>query len=110
MKAKAKQYSGVAHPPAGGGRAVVNKYRMYSVYVIYNTKHKKVYIGQTADLQERVMQHNSKLFKDSFTARFDGKWELIYSEQAPSRHQALKREKQLKSYQGRKFIQSYIPG
>lgn len=41
--------------------------------------------------------------------KFDGAWELIYSEDAKNREEALKREKQLKSYRGRQFIKRFIP-
>ena len=82
---------------------------MYYVYAIYNRKHNKIYIGQTEDLSVRVRLHNIKTFESSFTARFDGGWMLVYSEQAASRAQALKREKQLKSFQDRQFIKKHIP-
>lgn len=81
---------------------------MFTVYAIYNSQHDKVYIGQTIDLETRLEQHNSKAF-GGYTSRFDGLWILIYSEEANSRFDALKREKQLKSFQGRKFVGQFIP-
>jgi putative endonuclease len=77
---------------------------MYSVYAILNQKHNKIYIGQTQDLTNRMELHKEKVFSNSYTARFDGEWELIYSETFETRKEALIREKQLKSYQGRQFI------
>ncbi|KKR76087.1 MAG: GIY-YIG catalytic domain protein [Candidatus Curtissbacteria bacterium GW2011_GWD1_40_8] len=82
---------------------------MYYVYALYNRKHDKIYIGQTKDLQTRIDLHNKREFKNSYTARLDGEWILIYSEQILDRTQALKREKQLKSYRGREFIKRHIP-
>lgn len=82
---------------------------MYSVYAIFNKKHAKIYIGQTKDLDERIRLHKENKFIGSYTSRFDGDWTLIYSEQTLSRKNALIREKQLKSYQGRKFIKQFIP-
>lgn len=81
---------------------------MYTVYAIYNRKSQKTCIGQTVDLEIRLEQHNHKTFK-GHTSRFDGLWDFIYSEEADSREKALKREKQLKSFQGREFIKKYIP-
>jgi putative endonuclease len=81
---------------------------MYIVYVIYNKTVHKYYIGQTINIEKRLAEHNDKLFK-GYTARFEGTWEVVYSEQFMSRGEALVREKQLKSYQGRKFLQQYIP-
>jgi putative endonuclease len=81
---------------------------MYIVYALCNKKHKKIYIGQTKDWGEREFLHDNKIFKDSYTARFDGEWQLIYSEDVGTRQEALKREKQLKSYQGRQFVKKNI--
>lgn len=81
---------------------------MYKVYAIYNSKHDKLYIGQTKDLSSRLMLHNNKSFKKGYTAKFDGKWEVIYKENVQTRLEALIREKQLKSYRGRQFIKTKI--
>ena len=82
---------------------------MYTVYVIYNYTAKKIYIGQTKDLPKRLQQHNNLIKNLSiYTTRFEGQWELIYSEQYVSRQEALKREKQLKSYQGRLFLKKFV--
>ncbi len=81
---------------------------MNFVYVIYNRKHDKFYIGQTENLSERLKLHSEGAFKRSYTARFDGGWDLIYHEAAEGRKEALIREGQLKSYQGRKFVKNLI--
>lgn len=81
---------------------------MYSVYAIYNKSSQKFYIGQTDDIDIRLQLHNSHTFK-GYTSRFPGKWKLIYNESVATRPEALKREKQLKSYRGREFIKTHIP-
>lgn len=78
------------------------------VYALYNKVGEKIYIGQTANLEKRLAEHNSKKGKH-FTTKLDGEWKVIYKEQVEDRKQALIREKQLKSYQGRQFIKQYIP-
>ena len=83
-------------------------YIMYYVYAIHNSPDNKTYIGQTSDLLNRIKLHNSHAFK-SYTARFPGDWVLIYQESVASRTEALNREKQLKSGNGRIFIKSHIP-
>ena len=83
---------------------------MYCVYAIYNKNHGKIYIGQTIDLGKRIVEHND--FNNSnhaYTKRFDGLWNVIYTETVKTRKDALVREKQLKSYRGRQFIKSFIP-
>ncbi|OGK18793.1 hypothetical protein A3G67_01725 [Candidatus Roizmanbacteria bacterium RIFCSPLOWO2_12_FULL_40_12] len=82
---------------------------MYFVYAVYNKENKKLYIGQTENLEERLKLHKDKKFKNSFTARFSGKWDLIYKEELKDRREALVREKQLKSYRGRESLKRYIP-
>jgi len=81
---------------------------MYWVYGIFNKKHNRIYIGQCEDLETRIKLHNDRIFTNSYTARYDGEWTLVYSESAKTRQESLKREKQLKSYQGRQFIKSFI--
>jgi len=83
---------------------------MYYVYALYNKKHRKIYIGQTQNLSERMKLHKNKIFRKSFTSKLAGKWKLIYKEGVATRNEALKREKQLKSYRGREFIKQFIPG
>lgn len=82
---------------------------MYFIYAVYNRENNKIYIGQTSDLETRIKLHNTKTFINSYTYRFSGFWELIYEEKVNTRQDALKREKQLKSYRGREFIKQYIP-
>lgn len=94
-------------PPAGGGKAIANN-MTYFVYAIYNQNHNKFYIGQTFDIEKRLLEHNKKTLK-GYTSKFDGEWVLIYKEESPSRQEALKREKQLKSFRGREFIKKHIP-
>ncbi len=79
------------------------------VYALYNKKHNRIYVGQTENLEERLRLHTERAFKNSFTAKLDGEWQLIYNEETKDRISALRREKQLKSYQGRQFIKKYIP-
>lgn len=81
---------------------------IYSVYAIYNRKHDKIYIGQTDNIEKRLKLHNDKIFKGSYTARFDGEWELIHQEQFLTRQDALLRERKLKNYRGRQFIRSIV--
>ena len=81
---------------------------MYFVYAVHNQEAGKYYIGQTSNLDERLRMHNDHTFK-SYTSRFEGEWKLIYKEMVSTRLEALKREKQLKSFRGREFIKTHIP-
>lgn len=80
---------------------------MWFVYALYNRTEDKIYIGQTGNLEARILEHNRKR-GNHFTSKIKGDWELIYKEEAQERKEALKREKQLKSHKGRDFIKSKI--
>jgi len=83
---------------------------MFTVYVIISEKIGKIYIGQTIDLDIRLNQHNDKggNHLGKFTQYNKGPWKVIYSEKCMTRTEALKREKQLKSFRGREFIKNLI--
>ena len=52
---------------------------MFHVYVIWNAKHGRYYIGQTADLERRLQQHNNPLYTTiRYTKKFDGEWMPTY--------------------------------
>lgn len=85
---------------------------MYYTYVIFNQLLQRIYIGQTNNLEKRLQRHNQNLptKKTSYTSKHKGVWKLVYQEMYNTRKEAIKREKELKSYQGRKFIKNIIFG
>ncbi len=95
------------YPPAGGRKLPL--ITMWYVYCLYNYDNDKIYIGYTGDFDRRIIEHNLKKDKSSYTARFDGEWVLIYKEEVSNKSEAAKREKSLKSFRGREYLQSYIP-
>jgi len=77
---------------------------MFNVYVLKSLKNGKRYVGYTArSVQERFLEHNSG--KSTFT-RQNRPFMLIYSEEYQTKIEAMKREKFLKSGQGRKILDS----
>lgn len=83
---------------------------MFIVYAIYNKLRDKIYIGYTSNLVKRLKRHNGLLKNkaSSYTCKNKGNWVLIYKEKFKTKEEAIKREKELKSYQGRKFIRNLI--
>ncbi|AFH50302.1 Putative endonuclease [Ignavibacterium album JCM 16511] len=79
---------------------------MYTVYTIYSEKFNKIYIGQTENIERRMIEHNNGLLS-VYSKRYRP-WELVYTEEYPTRAEAMKREKQLKSQKGREFIWNLI--
>ena len=78
---------------------------IYYTYVLYSPASDKIYISQTTDLQKRLASHNSG--KSSYTKSYIP-WELVYFEEFPTRSQAMKKEKELKSHRGREHIRNKI--
>ncbi len=75
---------------------------MFTVYVLYSSIHDKIYIGYTSNLIQRIWNHNFGKDK-SFTKNFRP-WLVIYCEYFETKSEAMRREKELKTFQGRKFI------
>ncbi len=79
----------------------------FSVYILANEKG-NFYIGQTNDLERRLVQHND-VEKSSWAAQ-RGPWRMIYTEAFDSRAEAMKKEKALKSLKNKDKIKAYIEG
>jgi putative endonuclease len=73
----------------------------FYVYILYNLKHDKFYIGQTNCLDARIIEHNSG--QVNYTLKYDGGWNLVYYVKYSNRTEAIKREKFLKKQKNRNF-------
>jgi putative endonuclease len=79
--------------------------KFYYTYVLQSLKDNKFYIGWTDDLKKRIDKHQQGLVK-STKNRLPIK--LVYFEACLSKNKAIKREKQLKTGFGRKFLKERI--
>ena len=78
----------------------------HCVYFLFSSSKNKYYVGYTGDaLTERIRKHNTN--HKGFTGGI-GDWELKYTEQFPSKSDALKREKQIKNWKSRSLIEKLI--
>lgn len=76
---------------------------MFHLYILFSPTKNKYYIGHTGDdLVERIRKHNSN--HKGFTGGI-GDWELKYSEEYVAKSEAMKREKEIKSWKSRKMIE-----
>ncbi len=80
---------------------------MYFIYIIYSERADKYYIGQTDNVEKRLLEHNS--VHKGFTSQAED-WILKFYEEFNTRQEALKREKQIKSWKSRKLIEKLIKG
>ncbi|MBC8174374.1 MAG: GIY-YIG nuclease family protein [Candidatus Marinimicrobia bacterium] len=79
---------------------------MFYTYVVFSPTYDKIYIGHTNSLQHRVIQHNESS-SHGWTRRYKP-WQLIYHETFKTKSDAIKRERELKSHQGRKYIREIL--
>jgi putative endonuclease len=77
---------------------------MFAVYVLYSYGHNQIYVGYTSDLINRFHSHNH-YSKKGHTVKFRP-WSIIHAEFFMEQKEAMAREKQLKSSQGRIWIRS----
>src|SRR5690606_18055167 len=70
---------------------------VWYVYIITNKPNGVLYVGVTDDIEARVEEHKNKLFKNSFTAKFNCD-KLVYFEEYDNGTEAVNREKQLKKW------------
>ena len=70
---------------------------MWYVYVLKSQKDGKFYIGSTGNIERRILQHNRG---SNVSTRHRRPFELVYSEAYNTEQEAVRREKQIKSYKG----------
>jgi len=78
---------------------------MFFVYVLQSEKNGKFYVGQTADVNERLIRHNAGRAPSTKGGR---PWKLVHVEQFPSREGAMARERELKSGHSHSQLTSLI--
>ena len=78
---------------------------VFYVYILESLNAHSFYIGQCDDLDKRMSKHFDGMSKYTASKR---PLRLRYFEVFSSRPDAIKRERQIKSYKSRKYIQSLI--
>ncbi len=78
---------------------------MIYVYALKSTTRNYIYVGMTADINDRLKRHNSGYEK---TTRSYRPFDLIYLEQFESRKEARVKEKYLKSGVGKEYLRKLI--
>jgi len=73
----------------------------FYVYVIRSIVFERNYVGFTKDVESRLMEHNSG--KTQSTRPYIP-WKLVFFEKFSAKVEAIKREKFLKSGQGRDYV------
>ena len=75
--------------------------KWHYVYVLLSEKDDEMYIGYTIDLKRRFQEHNAK---KNFSTKGRTPFILIYAETGLNEEDAKRRERYLKTTQGRRFL------
>lgn len=75
----------------------MHKDHNYFVYILANKKEGPFYTGMTKGLFKRTSEHRTKVYPDSFTAKYNI-FKLVYYELYQYVWDAIAREKQLKRW------------
>jgi putative endonuclease len=67
------------------------------IYIISNKHLTTFYVGVTSDLQKRIYEHQNKLFKSSFSSKYNLD-QLLYWEISQDVMASITREKQIKNW------------
>ena len=70
---------------------------MFNLYTL-RFSNNKLYIGQTNNLQQRLVDHKNKAERSSKFSMENGEFELVYQEDYVTRIEVMRREKQLKGW------------
>jgi putative endonuclease len=68
-----------------------------------SNKSRRLYVGITSVLEERVWQHKHKRFENAFTSRYSF-YALVYFERFSNPHEAIDREKEIKGWRREKKL------
>jgi len=79
--------------------------RQYTTYVIQSLSSGKLYIGQTGNLEDRLLRHNRN--RSQYTKN-KGPWKLIFSRSFASRGEAVTLEQKLKQFKSRRYVLEWI--
>jgi putative endonuclease len=70
--------------------------KTYYTYILANKRNGTLYVGITSDLEQRIVQHKTKMF-EGFTQRYDVNM-LVYFETTDDVGYAIAREKLIKRW------------
>ena len=77
------------------------------VYILYSESVDRFYIGETCNIEQRILQHKTGFYKSAFSKKASD-WILFWSVECDSRNQALKIEKHIKKMRNRTFYQNLV--
>ncbi len=75
----------------------------YHVYILYSEKLQQYYVGQTEDIEQRLIRHNSGHGKHT---KKGVPWILVWSKEVESRSLAMRLERSIKKLGAQRYLES----
>ena len=75
------------------------------VYILYSTELDTYYVGETANLEDRLFRHNNSGSRSTKKAQ---DWKLVYQEEFATRAEAVRREREIKAKKSRTYLERLI--
>jgi len=79
----------------------------YFVYILFSEKLNRFYIGQTVNVEERLVQHNSG-FYDKASTKVSNDWKLFWKLKCNSKKQAILIESHIKRMRNKVYYQNLV--
>ena len=80
---------------------------MHYLYILHSITVNKYYIGETFNVNERLLKHNKHSYENSFT-KVANDWKIVLSFKCDSKNQAVCIERFIKRMKSKVFIQKLI--
>ena len=77
----------------------------YFVYILFSERLNRFYIGQTVNVEERVMQHNSGFYEKALT-KVSNDWKLFWKQTCNLKRQAIQIESHIKRMRNKVYYQN----
>jgi putative endonuclease len=78
---------------------------MFTTYVLRSQATQRLYTGSPSDFEKRLEQHDANV---SASTKNRGPWELVHREDFPTRAEAVRRERYLKTGKGREELKRLL--
>ena len=78
---------------------------MFYVYILRSKTRLRYYVGHTSNLRNRLNSHNAG---DVISTKAYKPWEIVYTEKYNNKHDAYRREMQIKSYKGGRAFKALL--
>jgi putative endonuclease len=80
---------------------------MHHLYILYSPSSDKFYVGETYNINERILKHNQHSYTGSFT-KIANDWQLVLAFECVDRNDALYLENFIKRMKSKVFIEKII--